>query len=244
VTTLIDVRGDPHRPSCALRGGLLVPRRLPSEHGTVRVALVASTALLLTGDHVTVEVRVAAGLRLEVVETAGTVAYAMPGGSARWDVRTEVGEAAVLTWGGLPFVVADGARVHRSTDVELDAGATAVLRESLVLGRSGQLGGFLESRSRFRLQGRPLLVETLRLDPDARRDPAVLAGARCVDTVTVLGRRLPDGPDVLQLDRTGSVARRLVRQLHDSRLESTYRAACPPATRTFRRSPTRAADQT
>jgi urease accessory protein len=56
----------------------------------------------------------------------------------------------------------------------------------------------------------------------------VLAGARCVDTVTVLGRRLPDGPDVLQLDGPGSVARRLVDQLHHSGLDATFRSASLP----------------
>jgi urease accessory protein len=224
-TTRIEVGGSPGRPWCTLRGGPLVPRRLPDENGAVRVALVASTALLLAGDRVAVSVRVAEGHRLEVLETAGTVAYAMRGGSARWDVHAEVAESAVLTWGALPFVVADGARVHRSSEVDLAEGATAVLRESLVLGRTGQEGGVLESRSRYRLAGRPLLVESLWLDPDARRNPAVLAGARCLDTVTVLGRRLPDGPDVLQLDGPGSIARRLVDQLHHSGLDETFRCA-------------------
>lgn len=226
MTTRIEVGGSPDRPRCTLRGGLLVPRRLPADRGgTVRIALVASTALLLAGDRVCVEVSVAPGLRLEVVETAGTVAYAMRGGSARWDVRADVGACASLTWEGLPFVVADGARVHRDTDLDLAEGATAVLRESVVQGRTGQQGGVLESRSRFRLAGRPLLVETLRLDPDARRDPVVLAGARCLDTITVLGHRLPDGPHVLQLDGPGSIARRLVDQLHHSGLDATFRSA-------------------
>jgi urease accessory protein len=225
MTTLIDVGGDPERPRCTLRSGLLVPRRLPGDQGTVRVALVASTALLLAGDRVTVEVSVTGGLRLEVLETAGTVAYAMRGASARWDVRASVGPSSCLTWAGLPFVVADGAVVHRATDLDLDETAVAVLRESLVLGRTGQRGGVVETVSRFRRSGRPLLVESLRLDPEARQDPAVLAGSRCLDTVTVLGSQLPDAAEVLQLDGPGSIARRLVDQLHDSGLDDTFRSA-------------------
>jgi urease accessory protein len=115
--------------------------------------------------------------------------------------------------------------VHRSTEIDLADGAVAVLRESLVLGRAGQDGGRLESRTRARIGGRPVLVESLVLDPAAQRDPAVLAGARCLDSVTSLGRRLPAGPGVLQLDRTGSVARRLVPQLHESGLASDFAAA-------------------
>jgi urease accessory protein len=229
MTTRIEVGGSRERPWCTLRGGPLVPRRLPDAHGVVRVALVASTALLLAGDRVVVEVSIAEGLSLEVLETAGTVAYAMRGGSASWDVRADVGESAALTWAALPFVVADGALVHRSSEVDLADGAIAVLRESLVLGRTGQQGGVLESRSRYRFSGRPILVESLRLDPDARRNPAVLAGSRCLDTVTVLGKRLPDAPEVLQLDGLGSIARRLVDQLHHSGLDDTFRIASMPS---------------
>jgi urease accessory protein len=229
MSTRIELSGDPRRPRCSLRGGLLVPRRLPSAEGTVRVALVASTALLLAGDEVRVEVSVADGLALEVVETAGTVAYAMRGASARWDVTVTVGVGASLVWGGLPLVVADGAHVHRSTELRLADGATVLLRESLVLGRSGQEGGRLESRTRAWLPDRPVLAETLVLDPQSRRDPVVLAGARCLDTVTLLGRRLPDGPGVLQLDGEGSVDRRLVQQLHESRLGDTFETLRHPA---------------
>ena len=229
MTTRIELTGDPQRPRCSLRGGLLVPRRLPSAEGTVRVALVASTALLLAGDEVRVEVQVADGLALEVVETAGTVAYAMRGASARWDVTATVGAGASLVWGGLPFVVADGAHVHRSTELRLADGATVLLRESLVLGRSGQEGGRLESRTRAWLSVRPVIAETLVLDPESRRDPVVLAGARCLDTVTVLGRRLPDGPGVLQLDGEGSIDRRLVGELHESRLGDTFELLRHPA---------------
>lgn len=227
MTTRIELTGDPERPRCLVRGGLLVPRRLPAADGAVRVALVASTALLLAGDEVRVEVVVGEGLSLEVVETAGTVAYAMRGGSARWDVTATVGRDATLAWGGLPFVVTDGADVQRSTDVALADGAAAVLRESFVLGRTGQQGGALEVRSRYHVHGRPLLAESLWLAPDTRHDPAVLAGARCLDTVTLLGARLPEAPGTLQLDGTGSVARRLVGQLHESDLGRTFEDARP-----------------
>jgi urease accessory protein len=225
VTTRIELVGERGRPRCLLRGGLLVPRRLPDRDGVVRVALVASTALLLAGDEVRVEVVVGPGLALDVVETAGTVAYAMRGGAARWQVAVHVAGGARLTWAGLPFVVADGSVVDRSTVVDLGDGAVAVLRESLVLGRSGEPGGRLVSSTRVVLGGRPLLVESLVLDPDTRRDPVVLAGARCLDSVSVLGARLPDGPDVLQLDGTASIARRLTDDLHLSTLEETFATA-------------------
>ena len=225
MTTCIEVGGDPQRPRCELRGGLLVARRLPARDGAVRVALVASTAMLLAGDRVRVGVRVAAGHRLEVVETAGTVAYAMHGRSAEWDVSVRLGPGASLVWAGQPMVVADGADVRRTTVVDLDEGSVAVLREPLVLGRTGQRGGRLLTRTRACHAGRPLLVESLRLDPGTREDPAILGGARCVDTLSVLGARLPQLPGVLQLDGPGSLARSLVDQLHRSPLDPLLETA-------------------
>ncbi|UZN04074.1 urease accessory protein UreD [Cellulomonas sp. S1-8] len=194
-----------------LVGGLLGCRRLPDEDGTVRVALVATQALLLAGDDVRITVDVDEGVALEVVEVTGTVAYDMQGGCASWTVDVRLGAGALLVWDALPFVVATGADVHRTTGLDLADGARAVLRETFVLGRTGEAGGRLTTTTRANLAGRPLLVETLTIDPAARADPALLGGARCLDTVTLLGARLvtdpPPGADLLQLDRPGTLVR-------------------------------------
>jgi len=126
-----------------------------------RVALVPEQAVLLAGDQVTVSVRVGAGQSLEVVEPGGTVAYAMRGRAARWDVRIEIEEGGCLAWRGEPFVVAEGADVCRSLAVDLAAGAAAVLRETLVLGRAGERPGRLLARTEARREGAPVLVEEL-----------------------------------------------------------------------------------
>ncbi|MEO7448376.1 MAG: urease accessory protein UreD [Humibacillus sp.] len=183
----------------------------------MRIALVATQALLLAGDEVGIDVEVGDGIRLEVLETSGTVAYDMRGGRASWDVRACIGAGGGLAWAGLPFVVADGSDVTRRTTVELDEGATAVLRETLVLGRTGEQGGRLTSSLAARLAGRPLLCEELTLHPASRRDPALLGGARCVDVLTSLGVRLTD-PTALQLERAGSVLRWLGTDAHASTL--------------------------
>lgn len=199
------------RPRVDLVGGLLSGRRLPDEDGTVRVALVATQALLLAGDDVRITVEVDEGLALEVVEVGGTVAYDMQGGAATWTLDVHLGSGALLVWDALPFVVATGADVQRTTSLTLGEGARAVLRETFVLGRTGEAGGHLTTTTRAHLAGRPLLVETLAVDPAARADPALLGGARCLDTVTLLGARYdadpPAGGDVLQLDGPGTLVR-------------------------------------
>lgn len=208
---------------CRLTRGALAPRRLRSgTDGRVQVALVATEALLLAGDHVRIEVDVR-GAGLDLVEVGGTVAYDMregsPSTSAHWDVDIRLSDGAELTWHGEPFVVATGADVQRSTTVELDAGARATLRETLVLGRSGEAGGGLRVATRAARAGEPLLVEDLDLRTSVRGGPAVLGPHRCLDSVTTLGHRLPDGPGVLQLAGEGSVRRWLGSQAHRSELQ-------------------------
>ncbi|MFI7063317.1 urease accessory protein UreD [Kribbella sp. NPDC050124] len=196
----------------------LSPRRLPAPTGVVRVALVAAGALLLAGDEVRIEIAAKGPRRVEIIETAGTVAYGMRGGSARWDVDIRLTDGASLHWYGEPFVVSADAAVTRSTAVRLEPGCTAELRESLVLGRHGEIGGSLHTTTRAWIGDELTLAEDLDLSPDARMGWAVLGSARCLDTVTTLGFRLPDDAHTMQLEGSGSIARRLVNEQHESDL--------------------------
>jgi urease accessory protein len=222
MVTRIEVVADPVRDRCLLTTGDLSPRRLPAPAGVVRIALVAAGALLLAGDQVRIEVVVRGEVRLEIVETAGTVAYTMRGGSARWDVAVELTDGAALTWHGEPFIVAQGADVVRSTSISLTAGCSAALRESLVLGRHGEEGGTLHTTSRVVYDDALLLAEDLDLSPAGRAGWAVLGEARCLDSVTTLGFRLPESPQTLQLEGDGSIARRLVSAQHESDLAEVW----------------------
>jgi len=165
-----------------------------------RVALVPEQALLLADDQVTVTVRVGAGSSLEIVEPGGTVAYAMRGRSARWDVTIEVDAGGTLVWHGEPFVVAEGADVERTTSVEVEAGASVTLRETLVLGRAGETPGGLRSRTEVRREGAPVLLEDL----DAR---VGMGPHRVLDQVLHLGSPCADDEHSMTLE-SGDVLRR------------------------------------
>jgi len=223
--TRIEVHRRDGRPTCTFRGGHLAPRRIDAPDDRVRVALVATVALLLAGDAVRIEVVVGGGIDLEIVEIAGTVAYDMRGGSATWDVDARVEDGALLVWAGLPCVFADGADVLRSTTVALEGSGRAVLRETFAFGRSGEGGGDLRASTIATHDGRPLLVEDLDLRRAHRAEPAVMGDARCFDAVTILGERLADEPGVLQLDGSGSIARRLLRDVHASDLSRRMQVA-------------------
>lgn len=195
----------------------------------VRIALVAEGGLLVAGDDIGLGMRVGPGLVLDVVEPAGTVAYDMRGGHARWCVEVDVGSAARLVWRAEPFVVATGASVNRSVTVRLRDGGVAVLRETLVLGRVAESGGVLRQRFRVDLDGDPLLAEDLDAD-GARPRTGVLGGHRVLDAVSVLGDRAtgvptPPGVHRLELDRPGTLLRYIGDAVHSSPLEEAWVSA-------------------
>ena len=213
--------------------------KLPAYGGTERVALLPEQAVLLAGDHVEVSVRVAAGRALEIVEPGGTVAYAMRGRAARWDVLVEVEDSGSLVWQGQPFVVSEGADVRRTLRVDMARDSRVVLRETLVLGRSGQDPGRLVSRSEVYREAVPVLVEEL--------DSAVgLGDHRVVDQVLELGvqgqiERVPPGgwlrgsgaerlrtsatADAMVLDSGDRLHRWLGAATHESPLQSSSPSA-------------------
>ncbi len=62
------------------------------------------------------------------------------------------------------------------------------IRETLVLGRSGEIGGRLSNRSEAVVDGLTVYREDLDLsDPRARVAPGMLGGARVMDSVLQLG---------------------------------------------------------
>jgi urease accessory protein len=220
MTTRVEVVADPIRDRCVLTTDHISPRQLPGRPGVVRIALVAAVALLLAGDQVRIEIVVSGPVRVEIIETAGTVAYGMRGASARWDVDIRLTGGASLRWYGEPFVVSADAAVMRSTAVRIEDGCTAELRESLVLGRHGEVGGALHTMTRAWIGDELVLAEDLDLSPETRTGWAILGSARCLDTVTALGFRLPESAQTMQLGGFGSIARRVVHEQHQSDLHA------------------------
>ena len=195
-------------------------RAFPLPGGT-RVALVPEQAVLLAGDRVEIAVRVAAGEALEVVEPGGTVAYAMRGASATWDVAVEVADGGRLVWEGQPFVVAQGADVRRRLTVSLEGTAAVTLRETLVLGRTGEEPGRLRTLTEVERESVPVLVEAL--------DSAVGLGRhRVLDQVLHLGVACPAHEGLtLSLESGDTMHRWLGGETHTSPLETCHSSASP-----------------
>jgi urease accessory protein len=165
--------------------GLLAARIVTRDGDHAEVALVAGGAMLLGGDRVVVRIQVDPGCTLTLTDVGGTVAYDGAGRECRWDADVSLGPGARLTWAGLPFVVADGADVRRTTTARLGAGAAVTLRETVVLGRSGERGGRMVLRTDIADDVGPILVEELTAAGD-RPVPGVLGGHTVIDTLTVV----------------------------------------------------------
>jgi urease accessory protein len=188
VTTRIGVACQHGRHRLDLTDGLLRPQVVRGAADHVRIGLVATTALLLAGDEVELEVEVGPGASLELFDAAGTVAYHGRGRSAAWRTTVVLAEGARLRYEGAPFVVADGADVERSLELGLDPTASVWLRETVVLGRSGEVGGRLRSLMAITVDGRHVLLEDQLLDPAGiRRSPGMLGSHRVLDTVLAVG---------------------------------------------------------
>jgi urease accessory protein len=201
------------------------------DEATAEVALLATTATLLGGDTLRLAVEVGPGLRLDLRDVAGTVAYHGRGLGCVVDASLRVHEGATLTWAGEPLVVADGSSVTRHLHAEVAEGGRLLLRDRVALGRSGQDGGRLDCHTTLTYAGRPALVE--HLEVRAGLGPGALGSARVVDTLTALGWRpeVPAGHAAYRLHEPGALARELLDEAHSSGLPAVWdqwEAALPP----------------
>ena len=128
---------------------------------------------------------------LEVEPIAATIALPGPA-RTRLELDVTVGAGARLLLEDAPLVVTEGADVVRTTTIRLAAGASVVVRDLVILGRSGEGPGRLESVLRVEGPGGVLLHDALRAEPATWAEDAYVAlapGHRAVGTVASFGER-------------------------------------------------------
>lgn len=207
------------------RGTRIAPRILDRGRGAVRAAFVPTQAGPLAGDRDSTRIVVGPGATLVVEPVAATLA--LPGAARthlRLDITVGAGGRLVLDEG--PLIVAAGADVERRCMLELQAGAIAALRETVILGRDGEPPGTLDSALRVTLAGRPLLHDGLRCAGDAAH-VALHPGHRVVTTISLLGARPAiRGPHVLELEGPGALLRATgtASAATDAEVDATWRA--------------------
>ena len=188
-------------------------RVVPGRAGWARVVLVQTIAGPLAGDRATIDVEVGPGAALELVGNAATLAFPSPASDelslapARHDARMRLGEGARVAWLPQPVILAAGCIFEATVELELAAGAAAVTRELVVLGRHGEEPGRYRSRLRCELDGRPLLHDEVRVPGDT---PVDLDGAAAYGSIALLGLDAePADPQELALAGPGRVLRAL-----------------------------------
>ncbi|MGW0886227.1 urease accessory protein UreD [Streptomyces sp. NPDC002671] len=239
--TTEDSRSRVHRAT-----GHLTARIMDQDVDGARVGLIAIQALLLSGDDVRIEVNVAPGAWLDVVEATGTVAYEGDAPSS-WTIDADVGDGGVLTWAGKPFVISDEIATHRGTHIRLHGTGKALMQEKIVLGRAGQTGGDLTTSLDASDDTGPVQVEYLDLGRQARQMPGIFGSLQSMDTVTALGwtpepSGEPDaggagpGETYFPLDRSGAVLRWMgIGRFRDQLCDPTFAAWREHAMRDYRR---------
>ncbi len=171
---------------------------LPRVHGPVPEVVFLNTAGGLTGgDRVGFSLAVADGTRAVATTQTAERAYASSGNVARLGVDLTVGAGASLDWLPQETILFDRAALDRRTTVTLAGEARLVLCEMIGLGRAA-MGEtvrrlWLNDRREVRRDGRPVLVEPLRLaDQTLTAGAAALGAARAFATVALVARGAED----------------------------------------------------
>ena len=173
----------------------------------MRACVLPTQAGPLAGDHDRVRIVVGAEAMLVVRPVSATVA--LPGAPVtRLDLVVEVGRGGRLVLEDAPLIVASGADVVRSMMLKLAAGAEVALRDTVVLGRTGEAGGRLVSTLRVSDDDGVVLHDALRIEPGAHDAYVALApGHRAVATICLLGMRLLPSPAAIELEGLGALLR-------------------------------------
>ncbi len=172
---------------------------LPPGAGCEMVLLNTSGGLT-GGDRMEIAVTQAAGTRLTVTTQTAERAYRSVTGRARVAARFAVADGAHLDLLPQETILFDRAALWRDQEVALAGSATCIWVETLILGRAamGEVVRRLDLTDRRRISrdGRPVFVETLRLEDAvlAGAGMATLAGGRAFATLVLVA---PDAADRL-----------------------------------------------
>lgn len=156
------------------------------------LVLVASAFGPLGGDATALDVVVEPGAVLRVGSAAAQLAQ--PGATdpvSHADVRLVVRSHARLHWQPQPLVVTEGAEHRLDLDVAVATAGSAVLVETVVLGRTGAPPGRYRSRWRVRYGADELLAVDLDVGTgaaDGWDGPAGTGGARVLVTALSVGQ--------------------------------------------------------
>jgi urease accessory protein len=145
--------------------------RFPSPEGEGLSAVFVNTAGgVAGGDRFDIEIAAHEGARLTLTTAAAEKVYRTTGQAAELDIALKVDAGAHLAWLPQETILFDRAKLSRRIDIDLADGASLLLCEIVVFGRSAmgermEQGAFVD-HWRVRRGGRLIFAETVRLEGD------------------------------------------------------------------------------
>jgi urease accessory protein len=145
--------------------------RFPSPEGEGLSAVFVNTAGgVAGGDRFDIEIAAGEGTRLTLTTAAAEKVYRASDQAAELNIALKVADGAHLSWLPQETILFDRAKMSRRIDIDLAEGASLLLCEIVVFGRSAmgermEHGSFVD-RWRVRRGGRLIFAETVRLEGD------------------------------------------------------------------------------
>ncbi|MCW5703987.1 MAG: urease accessory protein UreD [Bradyrhizobium sp.] len=168
--------------------------RFPSPEDDGLSAVFVNTAGgIAGGDRFDVAISAGEGARLTLTTAAAEKVYRATDAPARLDISLKAEGGARLAWLPQETILFDRARISRRIDIDLAEGASLLLCEIVVFGRTAmgermERGEFVD-RWRLRLGGRLLFAETVRLDGEIGAKlarSAVAKGGAAIGTALIV----------------------------------------------------------
>jgi urease accessory protein len=174
--------------------------------GDPTTAVVATTSGgIVGGDRMAVTATAGDDARAMVTMQAAEKVYRSAGPDATVDVRLAAGAGAWLEWLPQETILFEGARLRRTTRVDLAADASVLAGEMIVLGRIARgermATGLVRDAWEVRREGRLVWADALHVDGDvagAIDAPAGLGGAVAIATVVLAAPGAPDLRDAVR----------------------------------------------
>jgi len=158
--------------------------------GALEAVIVNTAGGMTGGDRFSIDMSVGAGAGLSVTTAAAEKVYRSLGPDTQLDIKIEVAAGATFLWAPQETIVFDQVRLRRTIEADIARGATLVLAEAIVFGRSAMgetvQQGRLFDRWRVRAGGALTFAETLRLDgavAEQLSQRAVAGGGVAIATV-------------------------------------------------------------
>ena len=168
--------------------------RFPSPEGEGLSAVFVNTAGgVAGGDRFDIDIAAREGARLTLTTAAADKIYRATGRAAELNLALKVADGAHLSWLPQETILFDRARMSRRIDIDLAEGASLLLCEIAVFGRSAmgermKQGAFVD-RWRVRRGGRLVFAETVRLEGDVEkklRQRAIANGGVAIGTALIV----------------------------------------------------------